>query len=153
MFLQKSAVLGVGFEVGIGKIAEEGYKANEEVDGDVDEHLDEDSHGQTALDLHTASDEQESNSSIDGVTGSGYDANNGGPSEACTEELEECHVHSVRATAHFGKDVGIVFRDVGRDGLLDLLLLARLAWVVDVYEERVLRDIRQFIRSHGKNKH
>lgn len=144
MFLQESAVLGVGLEVGIGNVAEERNEADEEVDGDVDEHLDEDAHGQTTLDLHTASDEQKSDGSIESVTGCGNNANDGGPSEACTEEFEECHVHSVRATAHFGKDIGIVFRNVGRNGLLDLLLLAGLARVVDVYEEWVLRGIGQF---------
>jgi hypothetical protein len=34
-----------------------------------------------------------------------------------------------------------LFRDVGWDGLLDFLLFARLARVVDVYEERVLREL------------
>ena len=43
--------------------------------------------------------------------------------------------------------------DVGWDSLLDLLLLARLARVVDVYEERVLREIGQFLRSYNRNDH
>ncbi|KAH0445830.1 hypothetical protein KCU90_g199, partial [Aureobasidium melanogenum] len=119
MLLQKSAVFGVGFEVGIGNIANERHDTDKEVNSDVDEHLNQNAHWQATLNLHATLHEQKSNTSIDSITGSGNYSNHGGPSKACTEEFEERHVHSVSATAHFGE----------------------LAWVVDVDEEWVLQVI------------
>lgn len=58
--------------------------------------------------------------------------------ESRAQEREQRAVELVRARAHLGQDLGVVFGDVGRDLLLHFLRLARFARVRDRGVEGVL---------------
>lgn len=136
MLLKKTDVLAVGLDGSIGKVANEGHETNEEVDGHVDHHHDQDARWEAALDLPHVADQVERHGGIRSVTDGGDETDDGRPSEAHTKEAEQSEVQSVGCLASFGEDIGFLGRNVGGNLLPDLL---ELSWPLRVRDLLVVR--------------
>lgn len=97
--LQQSQIFRVTFECCVCEVADEGHQADEEVDEDVEDHLDFDVGGEPAFDGAAFFEDEEGHGDTDGVAGEGDDADYGFPAEADAEEVEEAHVLRMRELA------------------------------------------------------
>jgi hypothetical protein len=87
--LEDAQILGIALEGGVGEVADKGDEADEEIDGDVEEHADQQRGAQAAGDGVGFLDEEEGEGGADGVAGEGDQADDGFPAEAEAEEAEE----------------------------------------------------------------
>lgn len=145
VLFKKAHVLAVAFDCRVCKVANKRHEADDKVDGEVDQHHQQDTVGKTALNLAHAQDQVESKERIGGVTDSRDEANDGGPAEAHAENAEQGKVEPVGSLASLCEDRGIVFGDVGWNLLLDFLRLAWLPWVWDFLIVRVLGPLLALI--------
>lgn len=138
VFLEESEVLGVALESRICQITHERDKADQEVNGDVDHHADEERLAKAAFHLHTLLNDQQSQGDTDCVSCKRYEANDRFPAKSDAEDFEQTAVELVGSLSDGGEDHGIVFGDVSGNLLFDLLQFARFARVFDVGKEGVL---------------
>jgi len=138
VLFEYSDILGIAFDCGVSEVADEGYEPDEEVDDHVNDHMDLDRVGQASLDPTHAPDEVECQQHVQTVAYGRHKADDGGPAEAETEEIEEAEVETICGLASSGKDFGIVRWDIGGYLLLDFLHLAGLAGVRDHLVVRVI---------------
>lgn len=139
MLLEEADILAVALDSRVGKIANEWYETDDEVDSQVEQHHKEDRVGQATLNFPHVQNQVQCEQGICCVTNGRDQANDGGPSESQAEKGEERIVESVGCFAGFCEDVGFLGWDVGRDFLLDFLRLARLPRVRDLLVIWVLR--------------
>jgi hypothetical protein len=137
--LQQPYVLRIRFESRVCEITHEWNQANEEVDQDVDKHLDLRAAVESTFDCAAFLEDHQGDQTSQGITKGWHDADDGFPTEADAEEGEEATVHFVGAGAHFCKHFGIVLGNVGWNDLLDFLHFASALWIFNVGEEWVLR--------------
>jgi hypothetical protein len=78
---EKANVFAIGFDGCIGKVANEGYKANEEVKGNIEQHHHEDASRQTAFHLAHVPNEVQGQGRTCSVTHGWGKANDRGPTK------------------------------------------------------------------------
>ena len=89
MLFKKTDILSVALDGCVGKIANEGDEADDEIDGKVDHHHKQNARWETAFDLSHFQDQVECEEGIGSIANSGNKANDRGPTESHAKDSEE----------------------------------------------------------------